>query len=135
MSTDDSANFLDFLQALRADPVGQNLILSAAVGMKPFSGSDGSPMTDVSGFAKVFDHIGLYPFPKTQRASLSKTNQKAIMAYDVYGPWSTAAGPNAPLDDSCASAQQQAGSVESAFKAWTGAGFPADQVWFIVFSL
>ena len=62
VSSDDSANFLAFLQALRTDPVGQNLILSAAVGMKPFNGSDGKPMTDVSAFAKVFDHIGSHSF-------------------------------------------------------------------------
>ena len=76
VSSDDSANFLTFLQALRADPVGQNLILSAAVGMKPFNGSDGNPMTDVSAFAKVFDHIGPYLFPNPANISFKKRTKK-----------------------------------------------------------
>lgn len=51
------------------------------------------------------------------------------MAYDIYGTWSTAgAGPNAPLQDSCAPSNNQFGSCESAVKAWTAAGFPANQI-------
>ncbi|KAJ8509393.1 hypothetical protein ONZ45_g8433 [Pleurotus djamor] len=107
LSPADSANFLSFLQELKEDPVGSNLTLSAAVGLAPFMGSDGTPMTDVSAFAEVLDHI-------------------SIMAYDVWGSWSTSVGPNAPLDDSCASTK--AGSATSAVKAWTAAGFPASQL-------
>lgn len=58
ISPDDSANFLSFLQALRQEPAGKNLTLSAAVSIKPFVGSDGTPMSDVSDFAQVLDHIG-----------------------------------------------------------------------------
>lgn len=58
VSKDDSANFLTLLQELRAQPGGQNLTLSAAVGLTPFIGSDGSPMDDVSDFAQVLDYIG-----------------------------------------------------------------------------
>ena len=58
MSTNDSANFLSFLQTLRSQDGAQNLILSAAVSITPFVGLDGTPMTDVSGFAKVLDLIG-----------------------------------------------------------------------------
>lgn len=58
ISPDDSANFLLFLQALRATPAGSKIILSAAVGITPFNGPDSTPMTDVSGFATVFDYIG-----------------------------------------------------------------------------
>lgn len=58
ISPNDSANFLAFLQELRKDPTGARITLSAAVGMTPFAGPDGSPMTDVSGFAAVLDHIG-----------------------------------------------------------------------------
>lgn len=51
------------------------------------------------------------------------------MAYDVYGTFSTVgAGPNAPLQDSCAPTQNQLGSGASAVKAWTAAGFPANQI-------
>ncbi|GLB39178.1 putative glycosyl hydrolase 18 family protein [Lyophyllum shimeji] len=106
ISPDDSANFLLFLQALRAKaPSG--LIISAAVGITPFVGPDGTPMTDVSGFAKVLDHI-------------------EIMAYDIWGSWSSTVGPNAPLDDSCAT--NKAGSATSAVEAWTAAEFPANKI-------
>lgn len=48
------------------------------------------------------------------------------MSYDIWGPWSSGIGPNAPLDDSCATTH--AGSARSAVAAWTGANFPANQV-------
>jgi chitinase len=60
ISPNDSANFLSFLQALRAK--ASNLILSAAVGITPFNGPDGNPMADVSAFAQVLDHIGKFFF-------------------------------------------------------------------------
>ncbi|KAJ8473778.1 hypothetical protein ONZ51_g7655 [Trametes cubensis] len=109
ISDDDSQNFLSFLQALRAEPAAQNLTLSAAVGITPFNGPDGTPMSDVSDFAKVLDYV-------------------AIMNYDVWGSWSNAVGPNAPLNDTCASGADQQGSAVSAVKAWTDAGFPANQL-------
>ena len=58
MSTNDSANFLSFLQTLRSQSGAQDLIISAAVSITPFAGPAGTPMTDVSGFAKVLDYIG-----------------------------------------------------------------------------
>ena len=58
ISANDSANFLSFLQELRNQTGAQNLTLSAAVSDTPFMGSDGSPMSDVSGFAKVLNHLG-----------------------------------------------------------------------------
>ncbi|EIW51657.1 glycoside hydrolase [Trametes versicolor FP-101664 SS1] len=109
ISDDDSQNFLSFLQALRADPAGQNLTLSAATGITPYNGPDGTPLSDVSAFAGVLDYI-------------------AIMNYDVWGSWSTSVGPNAPLNDTCASAADQQGSAVSAVAAWTAAGFPANQL-------
>lgn len=106
ISSDDTANYLSFLTKLRT-AVGPNVKLSAAVGITPWAGSDGSPSSDVSGFAKQLDYL-------------------AIMNYDVWGSWSPTAGPNAPLYDSCA--PQQEGSAQSAVKAWTGANFPANQI-------
>lgn len=50
------------------------------------------------------------------------------MNYDVWGSWSTAVGPNAPLNDTCAPAADQQGSAVSAVAAWTAAGFPASQI-------
>lgn len=52
------------------------------------------------------------------------------MNYDVWGSWSPTAGPNAPLNDTCVAdnTTQSAGSAVSAITAWTGAGFPLDQI-------
>lgn len=109
MSPSDTANFLAFLQDLRKDPAGQNLYLSAAVSPTPFVGSDGKPMTDVSDFAAVLNHI-------------------TVMNYDINGQWTTdtGVGPNAPLDDSCS--KVQIGSAIKAVKAWTAAGIPSNQI-------
>ncbi|KAK7062037.1 chitinase [Favolaschia claudopus] len=109
ISSDDTANFLDFLQELRADPVGAKLILSAATAISPFADSDGNPSSDVSAFAEVLDYI-------------------EVMNYDINGPWSSAVGPNAPLKDSCAPSSMQAGSAEDAVNAWNAAGMPLDQI-------
>jgi chitinase len=59
-SPDDSANFLTFLEFLRAMDGAEKLIISAAVSLQPFLDSTGKPMTDVSRFAKVLDHIGSF---------------------------------------------------------------------------
>jgi chitinase len=125
LSSDDSANFLSFLQELRSDDTGANLILSAAVGLTPFNGPDGTPLADVSQFASVLDHIGLLSFTVLVRRLIYGL---AIMAYDIWGSWSNGVGPNAPLNDSCAPSDKQAGSAASAVSAWTEAGFPAEQV-------
>lgn len=109
ISPDDSANFLSLLQLLRTTPSTKNLILSAAVSITPFASTTGAPMTDVSAFAKVLDFI-------------------EMMNYDIWGSWSSAVGPNAPLDDSCAPAPDQQGSATSGVKAWMAAGMPANQI-------
>jgi chitinase len=109
ISSKDTANFLAFLQELRTDALGKTLILTAATATVPFIGSNGNPSTDVSGFSKVLDFI-------------------AIMNYDVWGPWSPTVGPNAPLDDTCATSANQAGSAVSAVKKWNAAGIPLNQL-------
>lgn len=50
------------------------------------------------------------------------------MNYDVKSNFSVGAGPNAPLDDSCAPPGARIGSAMSAVKAWTAAGIPASQI-------
>ncbi|KAH7906170.1 glycoside hydrolase family 18 protein [Hygrophoropsis aurantiaca] len=109
ISPNDTSNFLAFLQELRQNPIGAKLVLSAAVAVTPFVGPDGNPSTDVSGFADVLDYI-------------------AVMNYDVWGPWSTAVGPNAPLNDTCAAAADQDGSAVSAVRTWGAAGMPANKI-------
>ena len=105
----DTPNFLSFLQELRSLENNRNITLSAASAIVPFAAPDGNPTQDVSEFARVLDYL-------------------SIMDYDIWGSWSTAVGPNAPLDDSCAPPPDQQGSAVSAVKAWTTAGFPAHQL-------
>ncbi|KAF8169494.1 chitinase [Pholiota molesta] len=106
VSATDTAHFLSFLQALRADALGATLLLTAAVGTVPFTGPHGAPIADASGFSDVLDWI-------------------AVMDYDIWGPWSATVGPNAPLNDTCAPAQNQAGSAVSAPDRAGGGGVRA----------
>ncbi|TFY78393.1 hypothetical protein EWM64_g5618, partial [Hericium alpestre] len=71
----DVDNFLSLLQALRADPTGSKLILTAAVAGSPWPDANNNPSTNLTGFASTLDYI-------------------AIMNYDVFGPFSATAGPN-----------------------------------------
>ncbi|KAG8744772.1 hypothetical protein FRC10_009420 [Ceratobasidium sp. 414] len=108
-SPSDTSNFLAFLTELRT--ALPNTTFSAATSITPFVSSDqATPSTDVSGFASVLDYV-------------------AIMNYDIWGPWSTGVGPNAPLNDTCvADETQKVGSAVSAVNAWMTAGIPADQL-------
>jgi len=109
ISASDTSNFLAFLQELRLDPVGVKLTISAAVGIAPFVDASGSPLTDVSDFAEVFDYV-------------------VIMGYDVWGSWSSTVGPNAPLNDTCAAPANQQGSDISGVNAWNDAGMPLNKI-------
>ncbi|KAJ7699186.1 glycoside hydrolase superfamily [Mycena olivaceomarginata] len=94
---------------VRSTNVGKDLEITASVGIKPFLNGTGEPMDDVSAFGEVLNRI----------------DQTEIMAYDIWGFWSTAVGPNAPLNDACELVQErQQGSAVSAVTAWTNAGFP-----------
>ncbi|KIY73978.1 glycoside hydrolase family 18 protein [Cylindrobasidium torrendii FP15055 ss-10] len=109
ISPNDTSNYLLFLQELRQHPVGCELLITAAVSISPFFDESGEPGTNVSAFGEVFDYI-------------------TVMNYDLWGSWSSSVGPNGPLDDSCASEENQQGSAVSAVKAWTSAGFPASKL-------
>jgi chitinase len=50
------------------------------------------------------------------------------MNYDIPSTPSTGAGPNSPLDDTCAPTGSQFGSAVSAISAWTAAGMPPNQI-------
>lgn len=65
MTGQDSANFLFFLQELRA-ALPQGALITAATQVWPFADENGNPMGDVSAFAKVLDWI-------------------LIMNYDIWG--------------------------------------------------
>ncbi|KAJ7500623.1 chitinase [Mycena galericulata] len=109
VSSSDSANFLLLLKQLSASSNG-TFLLTAAVGLAPFVGTDGSALADVSAFADVLDRIEL-------------------MVYDTWGVLKTA-GPNAPLDSACEPTEYRAssGSAAGAVAAWTQAKFPADKI-------
>ncbi|KAG6813065.1 hypothetical protein H0H92_014337 [Tricholoma furcatifolium] len=104
----DSANYLLFLQELRAKLPSAEITLS--VGTSPFLDATGTPMTNVSGFADVVTYI-------------------AIMNYDVYGLFSNPAivGPNAPIALSTCSSQTGP-SATSAVALWSAAGMPPSQI-------
>jgi chitinase len=108
-SENDTSNFLKFLTELRT--ALPTTTFSAATSLTPFMSPDlTTPSTNVSAFAGVLDYV-------------------ALMNYDVWGPWSTGVGPNAPLNDTCvANSTNQVGSAVSAVEAWTKAGIPADQI-------
>ncbi|KAG2078201.1 glycoside hydrolase family 18 protein [Suillus decipiens] len=109
ISGDETSNYLEFLQELRKEPVGEKLTLSAAVSLAPFTDASGNPSAKISGFAQVFDYI-------------------TLMNFDVWGPWSGHVGPNAPLNDICALPENRQGSAISAVKAWTAAGMPSNKI-------
>jgi len=106
---DDTANFLLFLQELRAHPVNKALVITADVPPVPWLAYEGTSIQDVSEFAKVLDFIN-------------------IMNYDIWGPWSPTVGPNAPLNDTCAPGSDQMGSAVSAVHAWQNAGVPVEKM-------
>ena len=108
ISNQDTPNFLSFLLELRAHPIGRTLILTAAAPNSPWPDPNGNP-SDISPFAKLLDHV-------------------TLMNYDVWGSWSPAVGPNAPLNDTCAPPQYQQSSGVSAVRAWTNAGLPKNQL-------
>ncbi|BGP38961.1 hypothetical protein JCM10450v2_002918 [Rhodotorula kratochvilovae] len=106
ISSSDTANLLKFLKELReALPTK---FLSTCTTHQAYIGADGSPLTDVSAFASVLDHI-------------------LVMNYDVWGASSTP-GPNAPLRDDCSGSLQPNANMQSAINLWTKAGMPASKI-------
>ncbi|EMD40292.1 glycoside hydrolase family 18 protein [Gelatoporia subvermispora B] len=106
-SPSDAANLLSFFTSLRSE-LGSSKIISAAVTDLPWTGSNGSPLTDVSAYAKQMTYAN-------------------IMNYDVWGA-SSSPGPNAPLGNLCGTSQQPQYSAQAALSQWTKAGFPASQL-------
>ncbi|KAJ7129540.1 glycoside hydrolase, partial [Mycena epipterygia] len=107
VNSNDSANFLLFLQLLRRT-LPPSAAITAATLTTPFYGSDGEPMGNVSAFATVL-------------------NWTLLMNYDVWGS-SANPGPNAPLYDGCYNSSQPDGNAAAGYKAWTKAGFPASKL-------
>ncbi|KAJ2721830.1 hypothetical protein GGI07_003713 [Coemansia sp. Benny D115] len=109
-AANDTPNFLIFLKDLRAAfdtafGAGKKLI-TLAVRVEPFD-VDGAPSKDVSEFAKYVDFANM-------------------MQYDINGGWNKETGPNAPMNFENGKGLQA--SFVSAIDAWTGAGWPANQL-------
>lgn len=106
INANDTANFLSFLQELRA--ANSSLYLTAATSLFPWNNASAAQSTDLAGFADVLDYA-------------------MIMNYDIFGAWATTGGPNAPLASSC-DARNNQGSLELGLAAWTAAGVPASKI-------
>ncbi|KAJ7741500.1 glycoside hydrolase [Mycena olivaceomarginata] len=104
----DAANLLLILTSLRS-ALGTSKIISAAVTDLPWIGSNGSPLTDMSAYAAQMTYANL-------------------MNYDIFGDWSPAPGPNAPLGNLCGTSSQPQYTAEAAFSQWTAAKFPASKL-------
>ncbi|OBZ70066.1 Chitinase-3-like protein 2 [Grifola frondosa] len=103
----DTANFLAFLQLLRAT-LPPTAKITAATLTVPFADDAGNPLADASAFAQVLDWV-------------------LLMNYDAWGS-SSSPGPNAPLSDGCYNSTQDSANAFSAMQAWTAAGFPASKL-------
>ncbi|KAF7296011.1 Glycoside hydrolase family 18 protein [Mycena kentingensis (nom. inval.)] len=104
----DAANLLTLITSLRT-ALGSSKIISAAVTDLPWLGADGKPIKDMSKYAAQMTYVNL-------------------MNYDIFGDWSPAPGPNAPLGNLCGSSSQPQYSAEAAFSQWTAAKFPANKL-------
>ncbi|KAJ1661843.1 hypothetical protein IW140_006384 [Coemansia sp. RSA 1813] len=106
----DTPNYLKFVTNLRSAFTAKfgngAKLITMAVRVQPFD-VNGSPSSDVSGFAKVVDFAN-------------------IMQYDINGAWLETTGPNAPLNFEVDKATPL--SFVTAIDAWTGAGWPASQL-------
>ncbi|KAL0066347.1 hypothetical protein AAF712_006606 [Marasmius tenuissimus] len=109
VNSQDTPNFISFLEDLRKHSVGGKLILTAATSITPFNDANGKPAIDLSKFGSALDYV-------------------ALMAYDIWGPWLSAVGPNGPLNDTCASVPNQQGSGISAVTQWHKAGIPHEKI-------
>lgn len=126
VSSDDSNNYILFLQTLRS-MAPSNLQISVAITSWLWSGMTNA---NVAAMAAVVDHAGTgYSF-MLQSVFLDEAhflpNYAEMMIYDLWGSWSGLVGPNAPLADSCSAYQD--GSATSALASWTSAGFPASKI-------
>ncbi|GAA6026095.1 hypothetical protein JCM11491_003278 [Sporobolomyces phaffii] len=107
VSPNDASNFLLFLQTLR-NLAGPDVRLQIDVPMTGIVGSNGAPLSDMSGFAAVLDYVN-------------------IMTYDVTGPWSGFTGPNSPLYSTCQPPGNKI-SIADAVTTYVKAGFQQNHI-------
>ncbi|KZV73518.1 glycoside hydrolase family 18 protein [Peniophora sp. CONT] len=110
-NTADTANLVALVKMLRNGTVGRDLILTSTVSGALWQGTQANNDSQIVELAENLDYI-------------------SIMNYDVFGYFSAFAGPNAPLDDSCATKEQMnaGSSATSAVKRWNEAGVPLNKL-------
>lgn len=142
VSPNDSANYLQLLKELRAQMdlefPSKHKLLTAAVRVQPFDGTNGKPMSNVAAYVPYFDWICKFTptmlfleVTLTVHFLLIRTNifslpSLAIMAYDIMGSWSDTTGPNAPFNNPAPPGDPY--SFTQAIGAWTSAGWPLDKL-------
>jgi GH18 family chitinase len=62
ISPKDTVHLLSFLQELRSTAAGKKLYLTAAAPLSPWADKNGDPSTNLTGFAKVLDHIAIMKY-------------------------------------------------------------------------
>lgn len=151
VSSSDTANFLSFLQTLRAI-LPPDAKITAATMTVPFADSNGSPRGDVSAFGKVLDWIlimnydtwgcesSLHSFSHNDDFSsafsviliftsfLVFTFARCSFLQHRHELASNPPGPNAPLNDGCHNSTQPHANAAAAVDTWTKAGFPASRI-------
>lgn len=130
VSSSDTANFLLFLQDLRRvlPPPAK---ITAATQTVPFTGSDGRPLQDVSGFSKVLDWVLLMNYDVWGCTVSFLIGSTYLPAYVCSNPISSASsnpGPNAPLEDACKNSSIPSANAHSAVLSWKAAGFASSQI-------
>ena len=132
-SSSDAANLLSFFKSLRS-ALGSSKIISAAVTQLPWTGPNGSPLTDVSAYASVMTYANIMSVPPPSCTSphsqfLVPANVRFHVRrnYDVWGA-SSSPGPNAPLGNLCGTSSLPQYSAQAALSQWTAASFPASKL-------
>ena len=119
-----------FLQELRV--AMPNKRLSTCTTQQAYIGANGSPLTDVSAFAKVLDNILVMNYDVWGGESLLSFHYSYYLLETdsyVYSPAaSSTPGPNAPLENNCENSMQPNANMQSSIDAWTKAGMPASKI-------
>ncbi|KAH8830175.1 chitinase [Flagelloscypha sp. PMI_526] len=126
-SASDTANFLLFLQELRQDKVGRNLLLSAATAITPFPDENGE-YADMSAFGKIFDWLAIMNYDINVRPSFFKQEEVLTAFQRAIGMILHLSAQMHPLRTECAPDDKEMGSATDAIDWWTGAGFPVNKL-------
>ncbi|KAF9944867.1 hypothetical protein BGZ72_001884, partial [Mortierella alpina] len=115
VSGKDATNYFLLLKELRQrlnkEFPSNDKLLTAAVRIVPFDNENGTPMKDVSHFAKHLDWI-------------------SVIAFDIMGPWSSTTGPSAPFTsgDSNRGIIPPYHTFSDGITSWMRAGIPAHKL-------